>query len=209
MCCVIINMVTIVLSYIDIPDDVQSDINTLDDVLLYIYTGEAILKIIGLGPLNYFRDPWNVLDFILVIISLMVDVTFNFLKTLRSLKIAKTLRITKVLKAQRAIWVIWIFWGLKLISKFKKYLLGFSSVKWIASIIKNSVACLMTLQSVLATLTLFVYIFAVIAPEAFYMDDVHFKIRTYYSEDWEELAYYFIGAYGNFRSFNMSLYAIF
>ena len=103
MCCVIINMVTIVLSYIDIPDDVQSDINTLDDVLLYIYTGEAILKIIGLGPLNYFRDPWNVLDFILVIISLMVDVTFNFLKTLRSLKIAKTLRITKVLKAQRAI----------------------------------------------------------------------------------------------------------
>lgn len=56
----------------------------------------------------------------------------------------------------------------------------------------------MTLQSVLATLTLFVYIFAVIAPEAFYMDDVHFNIRTLYSKDREELAYYFIGAYGNF-----------
>lgn len=67
----------------------------------------------------------------------------------------------------------------------------------------------MTLQSVLATLCLFVYIFAVIAPEIFYIDDIEYKIRTFYSKDKVELAYYYIGAYGNFRSFNMTLYAIF
>lgn len=65
---------------------------------MYIYIAEAGIKIAGLGPLNYFRDNWNVLDFSLVVISLSIDLTFNFLKTLRSLKLAKTVKITKLLK---------------------------------------------------------------------------------------------------------------
>jgi len=99
MICVFINMGTIACGYITFSDTTTNNIATLDDVLLYIYVGESILKIIGLGPLNYFRDTWNCLDFFLVVISLMVDVTFNFMKTLRSLKIAKTLKVTKLLKA--------------------------------------------------------------------------------------------------------------
>lgn len=54
MLCVIINMVTIILSYLELSESLQEDINTIDDVLLYTYTGEAVIKIIGLGPLNYF-----------------------------------------------------------------------------------------------------------------------------------------------------------
>lgn len=47
-------MVTIILSYLELSESLQEDINTIDDVLLYTYTGEAVIKIIGLGPLNYF-----------------------------------------------------------------------------------------------------------------------------------------------------------
>lgn len=181
MGCIILNCVTIIMAYLELSTEIDDIISTIEEVLLYVYTGEAVLKIIGLGPLMYFRDSWNLLDFVLVIISLIVDVTFNFLKSLRSLKIAKTVRITKVIRIQRAFRIIRVFRGLKFLFRFKKYLSGFNSVKRIVSIIKNSVACLMTLQSVLATMLLLVYIFAVIAPEAFFIDDIDFKIRTLYS----------------------------
>ena len=44
-------------------------------VFLFLYTGEMVLKILGLGFImgegSYLRDWWNVLDFIIVITSLL------------------------------------------------------------------------------------------------------------------------------------------
>lgn len=43
----------------------------MDTVFLVLYTIEMVLKIIGLGFIfnkgSYMRDPWNVLDFIIVV----------------------------------------------------------------------------------------------------------------------------------------------
>jgi len=54
----------------------ESTINTLfifDEIFLYFYIAEAVLKIIGLGFEKYFEDGWNRFDFIMVIMSLTSD----------------------------------------------------------------------------------------------------------------------------------------
>jgi len=49
--------------------------NEVEYVFLVLYTGEMVLKIIGLGFImgegSYLRDWWNVMDFIIVITSLL------------------------------------------------------------------------------------------------------------------------------------------
>ena len=44
--------------------------DTIDWVFLYLYTIEMMLKISGLGLIlnekSYIRDPWNLLDFVIV-----------------------------------------------------------------------------------------------------------------------------------------------
>lgn len=42
----------------------------MDDIFLTFYTSEMMIKIIGLGFIfnkgSYLRDPWNILDFVIV-----------------------------------------------------------------------------------------------------------------------------------------------
>lgn len=66
---------------------------------MYVFVAEAVLKIIGLGPTDYFRDNWNKFDFFLVVISLCVDVTISLLKFAKNLKSAKSLKIVKLSKS--------------------------------------------------------------------------------------------------------------
>ena len=48
----------------------------LNDVFTWVFFCEWILKIIGLGPNNYFRDNFNLFDSIVVAVSL-VDYALN------------------------------------------------------------------------------------------------------------------------------------
>lgn len=66
---------------------------------MYVFVFEAVLKIIGLGPTDYFRDNWNKFDFLLVVISLCMDVTISILKFAKNLRSAKSLRIVKLSKS--------------------------------------------------------------------------------------------------------------
>jgi hypothetical protein len=71
------------------------------------YSLEAILKIIGLGLImkrgSYLRDPWNVLDFLIIItsyFSLFQDtVNFNILRTIRILRPLRTITVIKSLRS--------------------------------------------------------------------------------------------------------------
>ncbi len=67
---------------------------------MYIFVAEAVIKIIGLGPNDYFKNNWNKFDFILVVISLCVDVTVSIMKVAGGLKSAKTLRLVRITKGQ-------------------------------------------------------------------------------------------------------------
>lgn len=45
----------------------------IDDFLILIYVVEILLKIIGIGPENFFKDPWNKLDSFLILIGLALE----------------------------------------------------------------------------------------------------------------------------------------
>jgi hypothetical protein len=73
-----------------------------------IFILEMVMKIIALGFLingkdSYMRDPWSVLDFFIVLISIIsiVSVTYDisFLKALRMLRILKPLRMLTMIRS--------------------------------------------------------------------------------------------------------------
>ena len=77
----------------------------------YFYYGECILKLIGLGPRNYFADRWCRFDFFLVCVSLMdqffLELLLLFLPVpptlLRVLRVARVLRILRLVKNLRGL----------------------------------------------------------------------------------------------------------
>ena len=65
-------------------DFVTNNSDTIDLVFLCIYTTEMVLKIIAMGffmrEFTYLRDGWNLLDFLIVFISLL-SIIFDNLNT--------------------------------------------------------------------------------------------------------------------------------
>jgi voltage-gated sodium channel len=78
----------------------------LDQIILGIFTVEALIKILAEGnrPLNYFKNPWNVFDFAIVAACLLepfLHMGGAFLPVLRLLRILRVLRlITAIPKLQ-------------------------------------------------------------------------------------------------------------
>jgi hypothetical protein len=93
--------------------EVKKTMQALNYVFFVIYVIEMSVKWIGLGIRQYFRDKWNMFDFILVLISL-VDVILSFsdgdmpfpaavVRCLRLFRVARILRIVKTAKQLRTI----------------------------------------------------------------------------------------------------------
>ncbi|XP_041370317.1 voltage-dependent calcium channel type A subunit alpha-1-like isoform X4 [Gigantopelta aegis] len=77
------------------------------------FTVECILKLFGLGPRNYFRDSWNVFDFVTVIGSIIdviitansaSSVSFGFFRLFRAARLVKLLRQGKTIRL-----LLWTF----------------------------------------------------------------------------------------------------
>lgn len=73
-----------------------------DLVFILIFNFETILKIIALGFLHdeesYLRDGWNILDFIVVVVSTLSYVLVNLnLKWVRSFRVLRVLRPLRVI----------------------------------------------------------------------------------------------------------------
>lgn len=96
----IVNSATVVASQIT-DDTEQNDIyDRIDDVCLYIYIAECVLKIVGFGIIKYFDDNWNIFDFVLVILSLFSSVLQNYLSLIKSAKSVKSGRLLRVAKVR-------------------------------------------------------------------------------------------------------------
>ena len=78
----------------------------LDRLILIIFTLEASIKILGQGknPFNYFKNPWNVFDFLIVVACLLepfLNLGGAFLPVLRLARILRVLRlVTAIPKLQ-------------------------------------------------------------------------------------------------------------
>lgn len=79
-------------------------LNAFNDYFTAMYALECLIKIIGLRQ-HYFKIPWNVFDFILVLLSMLDwfiidEVNFPFpptlLRVIRVVRIGRVLRLVKV-----------------------------------------------------------------------------------------------------------------
>jgi len=77
-------------------------IHFLDKMVLSIFIVEVVVKMGAFGskPLHYFRDPWNVFDFIIVVVCLL-PIEGQFVAVLRLVRILRVLKlVTAVPKLQ-------------------------------------------------------------------------------------------------------------
>lgn len=91
------NTITMCMDYYGASDDYLMALDICNLVFVGVFTMEAILKLIGLGPTYYFYIDWNKFDFAVVILSLISlgdNETFN-LTALRIIRVARLLRMIK------------------------------------------------------------------------------------------------------------------
>lgn len=96
---------TVMLAFehpLDEPDSAKLKVlSNIDLVVTIIFCLEALLKIVSLGFIingknSYLQDSWNILDFTIVLISLIslsIDTDISFIKVLRVARILRPLRL--------------------------------------------------------------------------------------------------------------------
>ena len=72
-------------------------LHLIDKVILWIFVAEAVVKIAaeGKNPWNYFKDPWNVFDFMIVAVCFM-PIHTEYVAVLR---LARLFRVFKLVRA--------------------------------------------------------------------------------------------------------------
>ncbi len=91
----------------DDPLNTSTGNSTIENIFVVLYTLEMTIKIIAFGFVlsskAYLRDPWNVLDFVIVstsLLPLVININFsvNSLRAIRVLRPLKTITKVKSLK---------------------------------------------------------------------------------------------------------------
>ena len=111
-------------------EDTLDKLDLVDDIILYIFLAEVILKIIALGIFPYFSDNWNKysnirniscrFDFTLVMISLGVNLSINAFQMFRSAKGARVAKASKLARVIIIIIIIIIFLDSKIFQGIKR-----------------------------------------------------------------------------------------
>ena len=75
MSVIMLNMITMALEHYDQTEDFATVLQYINLVFIVIFTVECVMKIIGLRW-YYFKQPWNIFDFVVVVFSLIGTYTF-------------------------------------------------------------------------------------------------------------------------------------
>ncbi len=95
---IIVNIVVLCMDYGGAPDAWQLSLSLANAVFMGIFAFEMVVKLIALGPPQYFRDGWCILDAVIVLGSL-ADVFMTFLLSgVVSASIIRVLRVFRLLK---------------------------------------------------------------------------------------------------------------
>jgi len=70
MIVILLNMMTMAIEYYDQPQQLEDVLFIINQIFITIFTLECAMKIIALRQ-YYFRQPWNVFDFVVVISSIL------------------------------------------------------------------------------------------------------------------------------------------
>jgi voltage-gated sodium channel len=82
-----------------IATDYASELIIADQVILYVFVVEMVVKIVaeGVSPLKYFKDGWNCFDFIVVVGSFLPTGSGSLITILRLLRLLRVLKLMKAL----------------------------------------------------------------------------------------------------------------
>uniref|UniRef100_A0A671YKB1 Calcium voltage-gated channel subunit alpha1 E n=1 Tax=Sparus aurata TaxID=8175 RepID=A0A671YKB1_SPAAU len=87
-----LNTIVLMMKYYSAPPAYDSVLKHLNTAFTVLFSVECVLKILAFGFLNYFRDTWNIFDFITVLGSITEIVVDLFLKLFRAARLIKLLR---------------------------------------------------------------------------------------------------------------------
>jgi voltage-gated sodium channel len=73
-------------------------LHLIDQTIIYIFLVEIILKLLAYGrrPWDYFRDPWNVFDFIIVAVCFIPHIDTHYVMVLRLARILRVFRVISI-----------------------------------------------------------------------------------------------------------------
>ncbi|XP_028910161.1 voltage-dependent N-type calcium channel subunit alpha-1B isoform X4 [Ornithorhynchus anatinus] len=115
MAMIALNTVVLMMKFYDAPHGYEIMLKCLNVVFTSMFSMECVLKIIAFGVLNYFRDAWNVFDFVTVLGSitdiLVTEIadTNNFIN-LSFLRLFRAARLIKLLRQGYTIRILlWTF----------------------------------------------------------------------------------------------------
>lgn len=101
---IVLNTILMCIDYSDASKTYKKVLDQINNVFLYVFTLECILKLTAYGPRFYFFVKWNQFDFLIVISSLLTIsqkfaslLSFN-LTVLRIIRVARLLRMIKASK---------------------------------------------------------------------------------------------------------------
>jgi len=86
---ILLNMMTMAMEHHDEPKEYKAVLGHINSIFIVVFTLEFIMKLLALRQ-YYFKEPWNVFDFVVVVGSILSTVLLQFtfiIYRLRSLAI--------------------------------------------------------------------------------------------------------------------------
>ncbi|BFZ11652.1 hypothetical protein BsWGS_14691 [Bradybaena similaris] len=112
MVIIILNMLTMMFEHNGMPDQLKDILQIFNLIFITIFTAECVLKLIGLRWF-YFKVPWNVFDFIVVVLSILASsvgeyedkffISPTLLRVIRVFRVGRILRLVKSAKGIRTL----------------------------------------------------------------------------------------------------------
>ena len=70
MIVILLNMFTMAMEHYEQKDELTQSLTIVNEIFIAIFTVECVMKVIALRH-YYFKQPWNVFDFIVVVMSIL------------------------------------------------------------------------------------------------------------------------------------------
>ncbi|KAM6156136.1 voltage-dependent T-type calcium channel subunit alpha-1H [Rhynchocyon petersi] len=105
MVAILVNTLSMGIEYHEQPDELTSALEISNVVFTSLFALEMLLKLLACGPLGYIRNPYNIFDGVIVVISVweiigQADGGLSVLRTFRLLRVLKLVRFMPALRRQ-------------------------------------------------------------------------------------------------------------
>jgi voltage-gated sodium channel len=92
-----------VQTYVQVTNPLHHTLEQIDFIILLIFTVEIVIKMMAEAPkpLNYFKDPWNIFDFVIVAVCwlahLIPAMDAGYIAVIRLARVLRVMRLVQTL----------------------------------------------------------------------------------------------------------------